>query len=838
MTDPVVRRLDSGLVLAVQPLPDSPVASVHLWFEAGAADEDPAQAGVAHLVEHMVFKGTSRRGIGQAAAEIEALGGDLNAWTSWDETVLHATLDAGAITEAVDVVFDMASASLLDAQELDREKQVVIEEIRGYDDDPDTVASDRLFALLFGDHPYGRPVIGWPRTVEPLDRSAVESFWRRNYHPSRAILAVAGPVNVDELTAEVDRRTAHWPSGVPRGPLAAAARPASGGLERLERDFGSAVVQIGWPGPAIGHPDVPALDVLVAAIGQGAASRLAVALDLEAGVASQTFADAQSWRGGGVIQAGFLCGDTEEALRLAVAELSHAADGGLTGTAIARARDGILADLLFATETSDGLAAELAWALARTGDPHERETYRRAVAAVTAADVTRVARTWLQPDAMRVVVLDREADDDKLRAAVKVTRPPRRSAAAANAGPELHRIAGMPVAFLPDGGEIAGVRVLGFGGQLVEEQRTAGLAEAWARMVLRGAADRDATGVAERLDELAAWGEAFTGRSVQGLQLSVPAANLGEALELLGDALVEPRFDAADWDNVREEMLDDIAAQIDRPGQVASETLARALWPDHPWRLPPIGTATSLARIGPRALKRLHAATVTRTNLAIAVVGGVDVDAVLAVLEPILGALPVGTPLEPPVAAAPPLKSVAPRRAGKEQATVVWGVRGIAYDDPDRTALGVAGHVLDSQSGRLFLSLREARGLAYGVWASPELGVGGGTFSAGLSTDPARVDEAASALRADLANFAAEGPTAAEVERVRRMVAGLAAMRHQRVAGRASDLAWSARTGHEFGLDALRGRLAAVTPARVRSVLARIGLERPLKVVVLPRLDG
>jgi len=835
VTEPIQRRLDGGLLLAVQPLPESPVASVQLWMEAGASDEDPRQAGVAHLVEHMLFKGTARRGIGQAAAEVEALGGDLNAWTSWDETVIHATLEAGAATEAVDVVLDMASSSLLDATELDREKLVVLEEIRGYEDDPDTVAGDRLLHLVFGPHPYGRPVIGWPATVGALDRASVESFWRTHYHPARAILAVAGPIDADALAADVAQRIASWPAGRPRAALDPAARPPGGGLDRLDRDFGSAVVQIGWPGPPIGHPDLPALDVLVSALGQGAASRLVVALDLEAGVASNAYADVAAWRAGGAIQAGFLCGDTEEAIRIAVRELAAAARGAVSGTAIARARDGILADLLFATETADGVAADLAWSLARTGDPHERERYRRAVAAVTAADVRRVSRTWLDPDAMRIVVIDREADEAKLQSAVAPSsRPLVRPRGAANE-PEIHDVHGAKVAILPDGGEIAGFRVLGFGGQLVEDAKVAGLSEAWSRLVLRGGADLDATAFGEKLDALGAGVEAFASRSLLGFQGTVPAANALELVERLGDVLADPRLDPGDWDNVREEMLDDIAAQVDRPGQVAAETLARGLWPDHPWRLPPLGTTASLARMGVRALYRLHQATVTRANLAFAVVGGVEPDAILTALEPVIALLPEGQAIPAPEAHAPPLGSVAPRHAGKEQATVAWGVRGLAYDDPDRTALSVAGTVLDSQSGRLFLSLREQRGLAYGVWAHSELGVGGGTFSAGLSTDPARVKEAASALRRELEALTRDGPTDAELARVRRMVAGLAAMRHQRVAGRASDLAWALRTGHEFGLPALRAKLAAVGVDDVRRVLGRIGLDRPLKVVVLPR---
>src|SRR5262245_60084177 len=164
----------------------------------------------------MLFKGTDRRGVGEAAAAIEAAGGDLNAWTSWDETCFHATLEASQVREALDVVFDMTGGSLLDAGEVEREKQVVLEEIRGYEDDPDSVAADRIQSLLCGDHPYGRPISGFPETVKGLRREAIADFWRRNYHPGRAVLSVAGPVEIDELMAMVDPLIARWPKGAAR----------------------------------------------------------------------------------------------------------------------------------------------------------------------------------------------------------------------------------------------------------------------------------------------------------------------------------------------------------------------------------------------------------------------------------------------------------------------------------------------------------------------------------------------------------------------------------------------------------------------------------------------
>jgi zinc protease len=163
------------------------------------------------------------------------------------------------------------------------------------------------------------------------------------------------------------------------------------------------------------------------------------------------------------------------------------------------------------------------------------------------------------------------------------------------------------------------------------------------------------------------------------------------------------------------------------------------------------------------------------------------------------------------------------------------GVRGVAITDERRTALSVASHLLDSQSGRMFLELREQRGLAYGVWARSDVGADGGLFSAGLSTDPERVAEAATELRRVLRVLTEQGPTEGEVRKVARMIHGLSAMRLQRGIGRAYDLAWSERFGLPYGLAALKQRLDAVTPGAVREALQSIGLADPVKVVVRPK---
>ena len=832
---PRIHRLNSGLRVVVRTLPDAPVTSAHLWFDAGAADEQPSEAGAAHFVEHLLFKGTERRGIGAAAEEIEGLGGDLNAWTSWDETVLHATLASTHVEEPLDVIFDMARSSQFDPKEVERERQVIIEEMRSYESDPETVATERLQARLFGDHTYGRPVIGHEASVTSLSRDELVGFWRRHYHPERALLAVAGPVAESEVLEHAHVLSADWVAGPARAPISKV-QPRPSGAERVDRKFEALVTVMGWPLPGIGHADEAALDVLAFGLGEGAAARLTVLLDLDHSVANHVWADASHWLGGGMFSLGFAGRDTAKAIALTWAELERVARYGLEGTEVERAKRGILTDLWFASETSHGVAAELAWSAARLGDPDALAAFRLAIQRVTASDVQRVAQRWLDQAHAQLVVLDRGLGPTALKdVEPRPFRPPRAPRKVSDRGAaELHKIGGLRVALHLDDGPITAVRVLAHGGQLRETGRTAGLAEAWARTVVRAAGPWDPRALAAEADASALRLDAFAGRASQGLGASFPADQLAKGLFLVGEVVRAPHFAAEDWEHVQDTMLDDYAALPDDADTVAAEALWHGLWPKHPFRLPTLGNPSSLERLTPSRLRSFHQAAMGAEHTVVAVAGGGDARTVLQAIEAWLDGMPrQGEPL--PTPACPESQaSTRSRTAGSQQATVLLGVRSPPAHHPDRLALYLAARILDSQSGRLFLTLREQQGLAYSVWASAEANPVGGVFSVGLSTDPRRVAEAARGLKRELLRLAEDGPTAQELARTVRMVAGLAAMAHQRVTSRASNLARAILAGQEYGLPPLEAALAQVTPDQVRTALQRLQLGNALRVTVRP----
>jgi len=832
------RTLPNGLQVYIVPSTAAPLASIYLWLDAGSVDEGPAQHGAAHFLEHMLFKGTPRRGLTVAAATIEGMGGELNAYTAPDQTVVHATVESLSFAEALDVVVDMVRYATIDPDEFDREKLVILEEIRSYMADPEVVVEDAVNELLYPDHPYERPVLGTLESVRAMTHADLCAYRAAHHGSNRAVLAVAGDVDPEAVFAQAEALLGDWAAASKRTPLAVSGAPAGPYTRKVTGSFESRVVELSWHLPPLGHPDLPALDVLTTALGGTAAATLTEAVQRKAQAATEPWAALSPRAGGSSLSIGLLPreGRSLDALRATLAALEDVTRSGLSGTLVARAREGLLADTLFQWETVGSQAHSAAYGLATYGEANGEAAYYRAVAAVTPDDVRRAARRWLRRDNLAVVALDPDVDADELRAVVEA--PPATTKTAPRGVVARHTLAnGARIIVLPDDRPVVAVRLLGAGGALAETQRTAGVSAAWSAMIGTSAGERDVHRYAEALDAIAGSLSGMAGRNTIGLHAAFPADHAMDGLSLLGDTVVEPNFDEDEWERVREELIEEVHTLPDRPGTVGAQAMWSALWPSTPWRLPRDGAESALNRLRPATLTAWHERQFTGNNLVFAVAGRIDPDQVFAQAEEWLGALPAGEPVAPPDTSSPARGGTRRRTAGQEQTLITIGMRGASIGSPDSVPLTLASGILGGQGGRLFLALRERLGLAYSVWALSHEGLGGGVFEVGLATDPKRAALASRALHAELERTLAEPPTAEEVERVRRMLIGQAAMALQRVSGRAGEMAVGERFNLPWGYERTREVLEATSAERVAEVLHDVLNRTQVRVIVRPE-DG
>ncbi len=820
--------LANGMRVVLLPDTGPNVAAAYLWLNVGSGDEPEGLAGAAHFIEHMVFKGTARFGVGECAGAIEGMGGDLNAWTSHDETVFHATVSGSHAVDAVGVLAEMMQHAQFPAEELERERKVVLEEIRGGEDEVGQVVGEALAAAAWPHHPYGRPVIGTVASVRQLDRARLLGFYGRHYVPANACLAVAGNFDAERLRAALPALFAGGPAAPVRargGP----ARVAGGASRQLRRRFDTHVVQLGFGAPAIADPDAPTWDVLATALGGGTASPLVSTLRVLPGCLDvRAEYDGEALGGLFVMDAHVTPGAGARTLEAAADVLATAAAGGLSRADMARARVGLAAERRFGRQTADGRAHAACFYFEHFGDPEAWRGYDARLAAVTDEAVHAAARS-LAPERAVTLTLGGGAK----------ARPAWRPRPTTDARREVQRHilpGGMRVLLEPDEGSIAAVRIAGVGGQLVETRRLAGRSAMWLRTVTRGAAGLSAEALGRALSNLGGALGASGGRSSQGLRAELPAEQFPAGLELLLHTLLAPSFTDSELERARASLLDDLAARDDDPSDRLDLALWAAAFPSHPWGLDPSGTPGSLARIQPAGLLRLHRAWAQPKNLVVAITGEFDAEYALGRLRHLEGQLPTSAPLAAPKRPAPIPTGRVMLRSARDQAhlMVVW--EGLPVRHPEVAAQDVLAEVLGGQAGRLFLELREAEGLAYSVGASALDGLVAGLLTCALATDPARLDEAERRLLACVARVAGGDLSEAEVSRARAALLGAAEGELQTAGLRAGEAAFS----ELYGLDGTRykavlRRVERVTRDDVALLAARLLREPRLVGRLAPR---
>src|SRR5712691_1360618 len=353
---PIRETLPNGLALLIQDHRAADIVAAYLWVGTGVFYETPDGLGYAHFQEHMLFKGTDKFGPGYIDRVVEGQGGRDNAFTSFDYTTFQITAPSDGTKTAIELLDDMAFRSTFDPKEITAEREVIFEEARIEQDNPKTAIIRQLYGLVFTDHPYGRPVLGTPETMNAATQEKLKAFNRQYYTPENMALVVVGPVQAKTVRAMVDRtfgrerRTGYAPPSAP--PLS----PIKGMVRRtVERPEQQAHLALGWQAPSLSNPDSFPLDLLSTILAGSESSRMAKTLrDGERIVASISM--------------------TNSSLQLAVtkAESEHA----------------------FSYETSDGVAS--AYGLAQTmGKLEDELRYLERLRTVTREQIRDAARKYL-----------------------------------------------------------------------------------------------------------------------------------------------------------------------------------------------------------------------------------------------------------------------------------------------------------------------------------------------------------------------------------------------------------------------------------------------------------
>jgi zinc protease len=859
-------RLVNGARVIVLPLtgPASGggAAAVQLWIGAGTSAEGPEEHGCAHLLEHMLFKplplehvpkGIPRGGPTDLASVLEALGGDSNAFTGHDETVLHATVPARSAALATTVIAAAALRPALAAATLAQEREVVIEEIKQYDDEPGQRVFQSLLRRVHGRHSYGRPVLGLAREVRGHTPTRLRAYHRRAYAGERVTLVVVGPVEVAKVVAAARRALEALPPARPL-PVEQAPQPPTRGprLALRRADVQEAYLMLGWPAPPAGDPEAPALDVAAVVLGHGDASRLVRETRRRDQVVSEVSCHCESLRRGGtfVISAHTTASQAEAALAAIFAQVARLRAEPIAAEELARARAILESDQVYRQETVQGRAHALGYYATAFGDLGRERAYYAALAQLTPEAVRLACVRALDPARASVgaelpAARTTPAAVQRLSRAIAAQAPPRAQARVRRPAMAVDRF-GVAALTLPCGLQVracversvamAAGWLVWPGGQQREAAALAGAAATTAALLTRGDARRDGDTISRAIEDRAALLDGFVTRSCLGLHWESLARDVPAVLELALECGRSPRFPADELAEERRVALQELAAEADDPAQLAIRAMLAAYYGDHPFARPLRGTRAGLRALTSPRLRALWAEEHPLAGAVLGLVGDLDLEAALAQINLLLG---TGrkSQTRPRFAAATPPERRRERVIFKdrEQAHIALGFPGLRLGDPREPTLDVLSAALGGQSGRLFVALRETQGLVYEISVSSTEARDAGHVMLHASTGQDKLARARAAIAAELERVVAGPLRPEELQRAKAWLIGQHEIGQQRRGRVASALAFNAAHGLDHARHFLYpDRIAAVSAAEVWA-LARQVFDPARQVVGLVR---
>jgi zinc protease len=794
--------LENGLTILTKEVHNAPVVTVQVWYKIGSRDEAPGVNGIAHQLEHMLFKGTKDRPI-QFGRLFAALGSNFNAFTSYDQTAYFGTVEKNKLTSLLTLEADRMQNSTIDTEKLTGEKRVVISELQGYENGPGYRLDRAVKRAAFPNTPYGLTVGGTKADVEKFTVEQVRSYYDSYYAPNNATLVVVGDFDTATLMAKVQETFGKVPRRAvkPIQPTSTLTETPSKRRLTLKEPGTTQIASEVYPLPEANHPDVPAIDIMNYILTEGRSSRMYQSI-VETGIATSIDGGAANLSAGGwyeissIVEVGKSLPKLEAAIET---EIKLVQTKGVTPAEISRAKAQLRAGYLLSNRDINSQARQLGNDQTTTGDYQFTDKYLAGVERVTAADVQRVAKKYLQAKLKTVGYFQPTQITGKSAPAGKDGKTAENFSPGAPVDPaelakylppldadtasqtqslpqEVKLKNGLRVFLLPD----ASTPTITLSGNIqagaeYDSSEKAGLAALTATNLMSGTKTQTALEIAKTLENRGA-GIGF-GASREGVSLggSALSKDLPVLLKTLGDVLQNATFPTPKFELSRQRSLTSLKLELDNPSSVARKKFQQTIYPkNHPFTIFP--TAQTLTGLAPKDLQAFYRQHYLPSNTMIAIVGDFKVPEIKRLLEDHLGKWSTTTKnvkLSYPVPQLPTKQVLLnPALPGKTQSITLMGNKAIDRKDPRYYSALVLNQILggDTLSSRLGTEIRDRLGLTYGIYSSFAAGKRQGTFIISMQTAPEDASKATQSTIALLKDLQTKGVTATEVANSKRSI--------------------------------------------------------------------
>ena len=858
--------LPNGLTVLVREDHSAPVTAIVTWVRAGYFDEPDEDVGISHVLEHMYFKGTPTRGVGEIARETKASGGYINAHTIYDHTSYETVLPSSGFVRGLEIQADAYTNSLIDAEELARELEVIIQEAKRKLDSPSAVALESLYGMLHDQHRFRRWRIGEEHSLRALTRERMMRFYRNYYRPRNTILVVAGDVDTGDALDHVVRCY----GSLPDEPVVRDVGPdesTSPGFRSRELggDITQTQIAMGWRSPGPHHVDSPALDLAAAILSDGRGSRLYRGVR-ERELVSQINATNYTPREIGVfvIRAEGDPRRAADAVKATWANVMALREAPPSVFEVERVKRLFEARWLRRLETMEGQAEFIAdWE--GLGGWELSSRYYDQIMALDSATIHDAVVRHIDPQEASVLLyhpgahpvfepllgeVRRQLESPDVRGyAVSPATPPavinvQRRAVSVS----LERRVGLVSVFrapsgLPilvrrkPGAPIVHLGLYSSGGAAAEPKHQDGIATLMMRSSVKGTRSRGADAIASESEMLGGSIGTSVATDGGGWTFSVPNPSWRDAINLLQDVVQHPVFDEEVIDTERAVALAQLSQLRDDMVRYPVRLALEAAFEGHPYARATLGTEESLRELRRDALLRWHEETVLSSSAVAAAVGDVAEEELAQAMADAFAGLQQAPATRPPTPSWPDSVKQVIEIRDKAQTAMAIGFPGPTRLDPHRYAVGTLTLIASGLGGRFFDELRDKRSLAYTVQAWAMERVSAGMFTAYIATAPSREDEARQALLEEFTKLRELPVTPEELSRATRYALGAHAISQQSGATVLGELldAWLFGEGLEE-LELFEARISAVTAADIQSyAIAALNAERRVEGIVRGR---
>ncbi len=819
--------LKNGLTVLTKEVHTAPVVSVQVWYRVGSRNEKAGENGISHQLEHLMFKGTTDRPV-QFGRLFSALGSQFNAFTSYDETAYFGTVQRDKLEALVTLEADRMESALVGAEQLTSEKRVVISELQGYENSPGYRLNRAVMRAAFPKRAYGLPVGGTKADVQQFTLEQVRNYYNTYYSPDNATLVITGDFATEPVLKTVQKTFGKLPKRAKqdnqtKGNSSKTGSPSSNNTSTpkttpspssnntstakkspivLKEPGSAALLQVVYPLPNLTHPDVPAIDLMDVILTGGRSSQLYQAL-VESGLASSVGASPSELIEPGWYEINVTAAPGQQLSKIALVleqSLTKLQQKQVTAEELNRAKTQLQASFVLGNQDITSQATQLGYNQTVAGDYRYVEGYLKTIAKVTAADVQRVAKTYLNPAKQTIGFFEPTLPGGKPGsssggsnrtvenfspgkpvdpAELAKYLPPATSATASTQQPLPEQFIlknGLRVFLLPD----HSVPTVNLSGQIdagaeFDTNQKAGLASFVASNLINGTQTKNALTLAKTLEDKGVSLGFSASREGVGISGNGLSANLPILIQTLADVVQDATFPDKQLELTRQRALTSLKVQLDDPRGLGRRVFQQAIYPEnHPFHSFP--TEESLKSVTRADVLRFYEEHYRPDTTTIALVGDFDPNQVKALLNKAFGKWQTqGKPPTlnlPQVSLPQTMKQLSSVIPGKTEAVTYIGYNGISRKDSRFYSALVLNQILggDTLSSRLGTEVRDRQGLTYGIYSGFATGVNPGPFLIQMQTAPGDAQKAITSTLALLKQLREQGITEAELNTAKRSI--------------------------------------------------------------------